>query len=47
MEYKDEYVCKGNGWLAFPHFIKIDYSNGYVHIEAWLKVLIPAYTMAN
>ena len=42
-EYKGEYVWrKGTGWITAPQFIKVDYINGQVHIEAWLKnVLLP------
>lgn len=42
-EYKGEYVWrKGNGWVIAPQFIKVDYINGQIHIEAWLKnVLLP------
>lgn len=42
-EYKGEYVWrKGNGWITAPQFIKVDYINGQIHIEAWLKnVLLP------
>ena len=42
-EYNGEYVWKkGNGWVTAPQFIKVDYMNGQIHIEAWLKmVLLP------
>lgn len=37
-EFKGEYVWKkGIGFLAAPQFIKVDYGNGKIHIEAWLK----------
>lgn len=40
-EYKGEYVWKkGNGWVTAPQFIKVDYLNGQIHIEAWLKTAL-------
>lgn len=38
MNYQGEMVWKkGIGMLTAPQFIKIQYANGWVHVEAWLK----------
>lgn len=40
-EYKGERVWKkGNGWFTGPQFMKVEYGNGQVHLEAWLKFAI-------
>lgn len=37
-EYKGENVWKkGNGFLTLPQFIKLDYRDGTVYVDAWLK----------
>lgn len=39
--YKGEMVWKkGTGMLAAPQFIKVDYQNGTVYLEAWMKYAI-------
>ncbi len=41
--YKGEMVWKrGNGVLAAPQFVKLDYQNGTVYLQAWVKyALLP------
>jgi len=38
----EQVLKKGSGWVAAPQFIKVLFSPGAVHIEAWLKyALLP------
>lgn len=40
-DYNGERVWKkGVGMLTAPQFIKVDYQNGQVHLEAWMKYAI-------
>lgn len=40
-EFKGETVWKkGSGWLTAPQFIKIEYRQGVVHLESWIKYSI-------
>ncbi len=39
--YKGEELWKkGVGMMAAPQFMKVNFQNGQVHIEAWLKYVI-------
>ncbi len=39
--YKNEQLWKkGVGMMAAPQFMKVNFQNGQVHIEAWLKYVI-------
>lgn len=43
VNYKGEMVWKkGDGFLTAPQFMKVDYQNGTVFVQAWLKyTLLP------
>jgi len=36
----EQVLKKGSGWVSGPQFIKILFSPGAVHIEAWIKFAI-------
>ncbi len=31
---------KGSGWLVWPQFFKIKFSEGNIHLEGWLKAAL-------
>ncbi|MCL2332712.1 MAG: hypothetical protein FWC54_04405 [Actinomycetia bacterium] len=38
----EQVLKKGSGWVTAPQFVKVLFSPGTVHIEAWLKyALLP------